>query len=345
MSGPRLGFARVAARMGACFFALAATLCASCAAAAEMEHTVVSLPAENFGFLPFYVAQDADFFEREELQVTKVVLPGVATTNGVISGSVNFGFSNGASLTRAAAHGQKLLAIALTSDRPAWQLIMRKSLAAEAGFDPKAPLTERAKVMAKAHIFAVDTVNSVGYAFVRVIAKIGGLDFDTMPVAPMPTSSAIVAYSRGEIDGFVSNTPWTQQVLGGGTAVVIADGLAGDPPWLTPFAAGLVITQPQFCAAHRSICMKMGHAMVAAVHFVHDHKAEAIAILERRFPQIDRAVVKSAFAVVEKAMPSSPLVIEAAIANADRLNIEAGLMKPQERLKSYRDLYTNDFVR
>src|SRR5690348_11041625 len=98
---------------------LPAAFCVASAARAEMEHTIVSLPAENFGFLPFYVAQDAHFFDQQELEVTKVVLPGVGTTNGVISGSVNFGFSNGASLTRAAARGQKLLAIALTSDKPA----------------------------------------------------------------------------------------------------------------------------------------------------------------------------------------------------------------------------------
>src|SRR5579859_1587850 len=63
---------------------------------AEVEHTIVSLPAENFGFLPFYVAQDAHLFERHELDVKKVVLAGVGTTNGVISGAADFGFSNGA---------------------------------------------------------------------------------------------------------------------------------------------------------------------------------------------------------------------------------------------------------
>ncbi len=314
-------------------------------ARAEMEHTVASLPAENFGFLPFYVAQDAHLFEQQELQVTKVVLPGVGTTNGVISGSVNFGFSNGASLTRAAARGQKLLAIALTSDKPAWQIVMRKALAEEAHFDPKASLAERAKAMAKAHAFAIDTVNSVGHALVRVVAKIGGLDPDKMPVTPMLSSEAIQAYSRHAIDGFVSNAPWTQQILAGGTAVVIADGLAGDPPWLTPFALGLVITRPEFCLEHRSICMKMGHSLAAAVTFIHEHKAESIAILEKRFPQIDRAVMEPSFDVVEKAMPPVPAVTEAAISNADRLNIEAGFMKPQEKLGSYKDLYTNDFVR
>src|ERR1700742_2180658 len=158
--------------LASCLFVLAIAT----PALAEDERAIVSLPAENFGFLPFYVAQDEHFFEQQGLAVQKVVLAGVATTNGVISGAADFGFSNGASLTRAAARGQKLLAIAIMSDKPAWSIVMRKDFAEEAHFDPKAPLAERAKVLGKAHAFAIDTVNSVGHALTRVIEKIGGID-------------------------------------------------------------------------------------------------------------------------------------------------------------------------
>ena len=102
--------------------------------------------------------------------------------------------------------------------------------------------------------------------------------------------------------------------------------------------------RPEFCIEHRSICMKMGHALVAAVKFIHAKKADSLAILEKRFPKVDRAVMEPAFDMVEQSMSPLPIVTEAAIANADRLNIEAGFMKPQEKLSSYKELYTNDFV-
>lgn len=323
-----------------------AALCASSGnARAEPEQAIVSLPAENFGFLPFYIAQDAHIFEQQGLDVKKVVLAGVGTTNGVISGAADFGFSNGASLTRAAAHGQKLLAIAIMSDKPAWAIVMRKELADAAHFDPKAPLAERAKVLASARAFAIDTVNSVGHALVRVTEKLGGIDPESIPVTPMLSSEAIGAFARKAIDGFVSNAPWTQQVLAMGTAVVIADALAGDPPWLTPFGSGVVIVRPQFCADHRSICLKMGHSLVEAVKFAHERPADTLAILKNHFPQIDPAVIGPSFAVIEKALPPTPAIVEAAIANSDRLNIEAGFMQPEEKLTSYQDLFTNDYLR
>ena len=123
---------------GRCSTALALFLLAGAPAMAQTpapEHTIVSLPAENFGFLPFYVAQDRKIFAEQGLDVQKVVLAGVATTNGVISGAADFGFSNGASLTRAAARGQKLLGIAIMTDKPVWAIMMSKKLADAAHFD------------------------------------------------------------------------------------------------------------------------------------------------------------------------------------------------------------------
>jgi ABC-type nitrate/sulfonate/bicarbonate transport system substrate-binding protein len=315
------------------------------AARADVEHTIVSLPAENFGFLPFYVAQDAHLFEKHELDVKKVVLAGVGTTNGVISGAADFGFSNGASLTRAAARGQKLLGIAIMSDKPAWAIIVRKDLADAAHFDPKAPLAERGKVLGSAHALAIDTVNSVGHALMRIVEKTAGIDPESIPVTPLLSSEAVLAFSRKAVDGFVSNAPWTEQVLSTGTGVVIADALAGDPPWLTPFGSGVVIVRPQFCADHRSICMKMGHVLVEGVAFVHEHHAESLAILRNHFPQIDAAVLERSFHTIERAMPQTPVITEPAIANSDRLNVEAGFMKPEEQLSSYKDLFTDEYLR
>jgi len=308
------------------------------------EKTIVSLPAENFGFLPFYVAQDQHIFERQGLAVQKVVLAGVGTTNGVISGAADFGFSNGASLTRAAARGQKLLAIAIMTDKPVWAIIMSKKLAEAAHFNPNAPLVQRAKVFALAHNFAIDSVNSVGHALTRIIEKIGGVDPESLPVTALGGPEAIAAFTRNAVDGFVSNPPWSEQILAAGNAVIIANSLTGDPEWMTPFGAGVVITRGQFCADHRSVCVKMGRSMVEAVAFVHEHKPKALAVLRAHFPQIDAGVTERSFATIEKSMPAKPLIVETAIRNADRVNIEAGFMKPEEKLGSYSDLFTNEFV-
>lgn len=335
---------RRGAALRAAAFALAASLSPTLDARAETDRIVVSLPAESMQFLPFYVAQDADLFGQHGLAVKLVYLAGVGTTNGVISGSVDFGFSNGASLTRAAARGQKLIAIALMSDRPTWSILLRKDVADAVHFDPTAPLAVRARVMAGRR-FGVDTINSVAHALARVIAKAGGLDPESIAVSPLVATEALAALQRKAIDGLVTASPWQEQLEADGSAVVIADSLKGDPPWLTPFAGGLVITRVQFCAEHAPVCMKMGHALVAAVKFVHDQPQAALASLKKRFPTIDPDVLARAFDTVRKSTPETPVPIEAAVANSDRLNLEAGFITADEQLKSYDALVTDEYVK
>ena len=43
--------------------------------------------------------------------------------------------------------------------------------------------------------------------------------------------------------------------------------------------------------------------------------------------------------------PRPPIVVVGAFENGERYSIEAGLLKPEEKLKSYDGLYTDEYVR
>ena len=43
--------------------------------------------------------------------------------------------------------------------------------------------------------------------------------------------------------------------------------------------------------------------------------------------------------------PAPPAPVAAELANADRLNVEAGLLKPEERLTSFDGLFTDKYVK
>jgi NitT/TauT family transport system substrate-binding protein len=331
-------------RAGTAALALLALAAAASVARAATDTAVVSLPAEGVQFLPFYIAEDAGLYAANGLSVKRVNLPGVATTNGVISGSVDFGFSNGASITRAAARGQKLVAIALMTDRPNWAILLRADEAEAAHFDAKAPLATRARVMEGKRL-AVDSIQSVAHALERVIAKEGGLDPDSIAVSPLAATEAMAAMQRKAIDGMVIASPWRELLTDDHQAVVIADTLAGDPPWLTPFAAGLIITRASYCVDHRAVCEKMGRVLVSALAFIHDRPIDAYAILKKHFPTIDDGVMKQAFADVRESTAQKPVPTVASVANADRLNLEAGFITADQQLKSYDELVTSAFVK
>jgi ABC-type nitrate/sulfonate/bicarbonate transport system substrate-binding protein len=229
-------------------------------------------------------------------------------------------------------------------DKPVWGLVLRKDIADAAHFDPKAPLKERAQLL-KGKRISIDAINSVVHAYLRVIEKAGGLDPDSNEVAPMQPPDALAAMSRKAIDGFVGGTPWPQRVVRDGTGVVIASPVTGDPAWIAPNGSGVVVARPQFCAEHRSICVKMGRGLAAGAKFIHEKPQEAMALMQKHFDKTDPAVIESAFKVVQKGTPVPPAMTAAVLANSERLNVDAGLMPASDQLKSYDGLYTDEFVR
>lgn len=313
-------------------------------ARAADEHVVLALPAEVMQFLGVYAAHDLGFWKKEGLDVDIVFVAGVGSFNAVVSGSAEFSVSSAAALTRAAAHGQRMLAIANMIDKPVWGIVVAKDIADAAHIGLDAPLAERAKLMAGRRI-AIDAVNSVVHAYLRAVAKAGGVDPDGITTAPLQPPEALAAFARKAIDGFVAGPPWYQQVEEAGTATLIASPLNGDPPWIAPNGSGVVVTRPQTCAEHRSLCVKMGRGLAAGARFIHDSHDEAFALMKKHFGKASDAVLARCLVAVEAGTPVPPVMVAEVLANSERLNVEAGLLAPGDRLASYDGLYTDAFVK
>ena len=313
-------------------------------ARAEMEKTTMAQTPAIVAFLGAYIAQDAGIWHDDGLDVKVVYLQGAASVNGVIAGSVDFALSGSDALTRAAAHGQKLLALAALNNQAGQITVLRKELAAAAHFDPSKPLAERAKVLAGRTI-AVGGVGSVADVFLKVIAHEAGIPPSGITIATSSPFDLIAAFSRKAYDGISFSMPYPLQLVDDGSAVIIVDGTRNEPKDLMPVAAGLLMTRPQICVDHRSLCEKMGHSMVQAVTFLRERPDESKAILKKRFPQLNDAVVQQAYDGVLRMTQSPPTVTAVALANGDKMNDEAGLLKPEDRVKSYDGLFTNEYLK
>ncbi|HEY3916503.1 MAG TPA: ABC transporter substrate-binding protein [Stellaceae bacterium] len=323
---------------------MAALLAPAAPVRAEAEHTSLAVPAVAVLFLAEYVAEDQHLWEQQQLDVKVQFIAGVGAMNAVISGSTDFSMSSGGSLTRAASHGQRLLAIANMNNHNGQNIVLRKDIADAAHFDPNAPLAERAKIL-KGKTIGIDAMQSVVHSIVRVVAKEGGIDPDSVMVSPMQPADTLAAFARHAIDGFAGGPPWVQQVVTQGTAVVVANGVEGEPKEFDPIGSVMVVARPDFCKEHASICLKMGHTMKLAADFIHDHPQDCLAILKKRFPTVDDAVLKASYEAVRDMTPQPPAPEAQQLANAENMNVAAGFMKPEEKLKSYDGLLTAEFAK
>jgi ABC-type nitrate/sulfonate/bicarbonate transport system substrate-binding protein len=302
------------------------------AKAEEMEKTSLALPAVAFIFSTAYIAEDAGIFKAEGLEVTQQVITGIGAANAVIAGSIDFSFSSGVTLTRAAARNVPVIGIADTYDHTGFWILLRKNIADERHFDPNAPLAERAKLL-KGLRFGVGGINTIPHAYLKLIAKLGGLDGEKdIVVAGITPPEQIGALVSNSIDGISSGPPVIEQAVHDGIGIIIANGTTGkiDPPSLAHIAANGLMTRRQLCIDQRSLCVKMGSAMVKANAFMHEHPDEAMALLGKRLNVKDPSVLAEAYRNTLESTPSPPLLDAQALATADDLNVAAGFMKAEE---------------
>jgi sulfonate transport system substrate-binding protein len=327
------------------FAALAAatSLTSTAARAQSGEEIILADPAFSLTFSASYIASDLDLWGKHGIKVKTVQITGIGAINSVISGSSHFAQASASSFGRATARGQKLLAIATTIDRPFAQIVLRKEIAQGAGFDPKAPLEKRAAVL-KGRTIAVDSINSMIHAYVRLIAARGGINPDDIRVAPMAPNSMLAAFQSKQIDGYAMSLPWPQKAVQDGEALLIASGPDGEPGDMIPFGHNLIVTRQDTCAQKKALCRAMGQSIKDATAFIKNRPDEAFALLKKRFPTLDDNLLKASFQELLKVTPSPPVVNKASIENSETFNVDAGLLKADEKLKSYDGIFTSEYV-
>lgn len=313
-------------------------------AAEELIDSTTAIPVYSLGFMTEMYAQDTKLYQKHGVNMKMLQINGLGTINAVIAGSVDFGQPSGASFLRAASRGQALLAIVEFTNRIVVQVVLRKELAAAAGFDMKAPLEKRALVL-KGRTLAVDSVNSVIDAYLGLLAKRAGFTHDDMRIAPMEPPAMISAFAAKQIDGFAMSLPWTQIPVVAGDAVMVASGPDGDTVGLDPFANTVVVTKPATCEKNPKLCLAVGQTFADAASMMHAHPEEAMEMLQKRFPSLDPKVFSASFVEALKMTPNPPVPTALGFENTDNYNIQAGLMKADEKVSDYSKLFTDKYVK
>jgi NitT/TauT family transport system substrate-binding protein len=319
-------------------------LCPAAGWAQNAKNVVLALPTSTLTFSNAFLAADAGFFKEEGLNVTMPVLVGVASVNAVINGSADFTIGTGPVFLRAAARGQKLLAIANLLDRPNVELVMRKDVAEAMKFSDTMSLAARGKLLTGRTI-AIQGVGSIVHAWPRLVAERGGLDPEAdMRIAPMEPPSMLAALETKAVEGFATSLPYTTDAVLRGSAVMFASAARGDAPDILPFAGGLIEVKPETCRADRAKCMGVVRALARAGRMIREKPADALAIVRKRFPQMRPELIEAAWPTIVGGQAKDLHVTAKSLENSEKVNIEAKLLDPKDRVTSFDGLTTEEFV-
>jgi ABC-type nitrate/sulfonate/bicarbonate transport system substrate-binding protein len=161
----------------------------------------------------------------------------------------------------------------------------------------------------------------------------------------MAPNSMLAAFQSKQIDGYAMSLPWPLKAVQDGEALLIASGPDGEPGDMIPFGHNLIVARQDTCVQKKPLCLAVGQSIKDATAFIKDKPDEAFAVLKKRFPTLDEPLLKASFEELRKVTPSPPVVLKASIENSEIFNVDAGLLKADEKLKSYDGLFTNEFVK
>ena len=325
--------------------ALAAGAFALASPAAAQDEATVSLPALSVNFSPNYIAHDAGLWKAAGIDVKLTQISGIGSMNAMLSGSVEFSNSSVATVIRANIRGQKVLAIGTALEGIAQEIVLGNAAAKAAGVTETSPMVERARAL-KGKRLSVDSPNTLPHAFIRYIARKGGLDPERdITVASMQPEAATAALKSGAIDGMAGGMPPTVRAVQEKLGILLASGIRGDVPELMPVSNNVIVTRPDTCEKRASLCTKLMDGYNRAVAFMHDKPKESIDILAKRMPGMDRETLELSYERLLKWTPKSTRMSEANFANIQKFMIAGGMLKAEEAMSSFGAIYTEKFAR
>jgi len=325
-------------------FALAGATLMSASARADSAQVLLALPSVNVSFTSLYLAEDLHLWADQGLDVKTMVIPGIGTNNAVINGSVQFAIGSSDALTRAWSHGQHMQAIGAGVKKTMEWVMIRKDIAEAAHFDGAAPLAERAKIL-KGRTIAVTGIGSLPDAVLKSVAAEAGIAPGDIVTPTMLPPEIMAAWKTKRIDGFSNAMPYAQQVMADGSGVMVSDPTKGEPTKFFPIAASIVTVRADYCPAHADLCTKFMTGMIAGIKIVVTDREKTMAEMKKRFPAYDDKVLGMAYDALKEAENYPPRVDPKAIENGDLMNIAAGFLKPEEKLKDYQPLIDNSYIK
>jgi len=334
-------------RIRALAIAFAAITGIATPAAAQRTDVVFALPAVNLAFAPVFIADSLGYWKDAGLDVKMPVISGIGAINSVLAGSADFAIATGQTVIRANTRGQKAVVVVSFFTNLAHELVISKSLADAAGVRLDSPLAKRVQAI-KGKKIAVNATNAIPHAYLRLFARKGGIDPEReVTVAVMSPEASFAALKSGAIDGLVQALPHSLVPMRQGTGVLISSNLRErmDFPEFVPQVFNGVVTRAGLCSAKPTVCERTVAGFVRGMVYMQDHPKDSIDILGKRFPSEDRPLLEEAYALMIKWTPRNGTMTDENWSTAQEMLVAGGMIKPEEKLKSFKELYTNQYAK
>jgi ABC-type nitrate/sulfonate/bicarbonate transport system substrate-binding protein len=319
-------------------FALILAIAATGADGAMGATVRIGVPErENIQFLSLWVALGAGYLQAEGLDV-QLVVASAPNQSGqlLLQNQADVALLQPPVYLGLIAQQRPIVLFANLLANDPINLIVRPEVAARLKLDPNAPLVDRLKTLRGQRI----GVANEPPRRLRVLFALAGMDADRdVQMKIVRAEEQIGAYTDGTVDALYTHTPYLEEALVNGGAVLMVNQSAGEVVPLSNGQIHSLAATREYTNAHPDVLLAVTRAIARAQVLLHkDAAAAAQALLKAGIPAPSPRHLATIVDLYGAAVPATPQVSAAAVER------NAALYPARPAMPDFTQVHAADFL-
>jgi NitT/TauT family transport system substrate-binding protein len=263
------------------FVSLAAVCLTGGAALAQQTPKMVHAGLRTLYLAPVFVAMDRGIFKANGVEVTYQELEsGALSPAAILSGQAHVTSDEILGIAPLAKQGKEFMMIYNLMDRMTMNLVVRSDVLQKAGFDPKASVKDKAKVL-KGLTIGITRPGAPTDTYSRYFMIMAGLDpkRDATLVQIGGGGALNAAFRSGRIDAFMLSPPFPQAAEKDGVGKIIINNTGGEVPELTGMSYIVLFTSKEFAEKNKPAVKAYAISIQESLKWIRENRDEALKLL------------------------------------------------------------------
>jgi ABC-type nitrate/sulfonate/bicarbonate transport system substrate-binding protein len=264
------------------FFILVAALIATGSTAiAQQMPKMVHAGLRTLYLAPVFIGIDREIFKKNGVEVTYQELEsGALSPAAILSGQAHVTSDEILGIAPLAKQGKEFMMVYNLMDRMTMNLVVRNEALQKAGYDPKASVRDKAKVL-KGLTIGITRPGAPTDTYSRYFMIRGGLDpkRDATLVQVGGGGALNAAFRSGRIDAFMLSPPFPQVAEKDGVGKIIFDNTGGEVPELTGMSYIVLFTSKDFAEKNKPAVRAYVKSIQEALKWIRENREEALKLL------------------------------------------------------------------
>lgn len=261
---------------------------------------------ENLQYMAFWVAKGAGYFAEEGVDLDLTFPPAPQQAKAMMHDhAADVAVLSPPTYLELIAEGAPVALVCNLLKNDPIDLVVRKSVLAERGLDPKMPLEARLRGLKGLRIGVAPHPPSR----LRALLAIAGMDADKdVEMVILHGKEQIEAFRTKKVDALYTHTPFLERALVDEDVALLVNQSAGEAPSLANRQIHALLATRSYIDGRPDVLDAMARAIARAEKLLRADHAAAAAALAKEFPARDRRHVDRIVEVYAPAIPETPEV-------------------------------------